>query len=85
MIKNTVGFISIVAAIFTVWAVTPANAQYYHDYSGYENNGAEEAANAANDAANAAAEANARSTQEAQQYACRANAMMYNRNPANCY
>lgn len=85
MLKDAFGFAAIVAAVVALWSVTPAHAQYYHDYSGYENSGAEDAAQSATDAANAAAEANAASTQEAQQYACRANAMIYHRNPANCY
>ena len=85
MFKDAIAFSLIVAAVIAVWTVTPANAQYYQDYSGYQDNGAEAAAQAATDAANAAAESNAQSQEIAQRNACRANAMMFNRNPAYCY
>ena len=85
MFKDALGFAALVVAFVAIWTVTPANAQYYQDYSGYQNNGAEEAAQAATDTMNAAAEANAQSQEIAQRNACRANAMMYNRNPADCY
>ena len=85
MFKDAIAFAAIVAAVIAVWTVTPANAQYYQDYSGYQNNGAEDAAQAATDTMNAAAEANAQAQEITQRNACRANAMAYNRNPLDCY
>ena len=85
MFKDALGFAAIIIAVIAVWTVTPANAQYYQDYSGYQANGAEEAAQAATNTMNAAAEANAQAQEIMQRNACRANAMMYNRNPADCY
>ena len=85
MFKDALGFAAVVVAFVAIWTVTPANAQYYQDYSGYQTNGAEEAAQAATDTMNAAAEANAQAQEIMQQNACRANAMAYNRNPAYCY